>query len=70
MTEGMKTSEFWINGLVTLLSFLVAVGIVPADFSDVLAEEGTEIIRAVFALVTAVSAGGYAVSRGLSKQSK
>lgn len=67
MTDGMKTSEFWITALVTGVAFLVSIGVIDPSASDSVTEGGTEIIQAAFAMVTAIAPGLYALSRGTAK---
>lgn len=65
----MKTSEFWITLLVTLLAFIVSTGWLSPDEAEAIQESGTEIIsRGWDLLAVTLPALGYSVSRGLAKQ--
>ncbi len=64
MKPGIKTTEFWLNLIVSLLGVLVATGVItPADQSA-LADAAAKLAGAVMACI---SAAGYAVSRGRAK---
>ena len=56
MTEGMKTSEFYITVAIAITGLLVALGVIGEDAAGV--------------LVMALAAGGYSIGRGIAKSGK
>jgi uncharacterized protein (DUF697 family) len=62
--EGWKTTEFWVSLATAIFGVLVTLGIFSAD-------QASDITKSVqqFAggIITAVSAAGYAISRGRTK---
>lgn len=55
---GWQTSEFWLSALAAIVGLLLASGLVP---------EGGLGARIVGAIMTALGAMGYSVSRGIAK---
>ena len=64
MKEGWKTTEFWVSLATGVFGILVTLGIFSADQAADLTSSVGEFAGAI---ITAVSAAGYAISRGLSK---
>jgi uncharacterized membrane protein YqaE (UPF0057 family) len=68
MTDGMKTTEFWVTLLVTALAFIVSTGVLDADSADAIQGAGTEIITQGWELLAVVlPVFGYSLSRGFAK---
>lgn len=67
MTDGMKTSEYFNNKLVSIVSALGVLAAWVSTFADVLSENGAVIITAAAAILAAFSNGTYALSRGMAK---
>lgn len=67
MKPGYKTTEFWMTLVVQVLAILVTLGVVTPDQQAVFTESADKLMTAI---VMAVSAGSYAISRGLAKKNK
>lgn len=67
MTDGMKTSEFYISVAVAFFGVLVALGVIGPDQADIAADWVGGVVQAVGGLVAAIAVGGYSISRGISK---
>lgn len=65
MKEGYKTTEFWLALLGSVLGVAVTAGILTPEQSSALVESASQISGAI---ITALSALGYSVSRGLAKK--
>ena len=64
MKAGVKTSEFWVSVVVSVLGVLVALGIITPDQQNTLTQSIHQIVGAV---MTVVPIAGYALSRGRAK---
>lgn len=65
--KGWKTSEFWKAIAFSLTGLLVTLGVfTPEQSSDLVAA----VEKFSGAIITAVSTGTYAISRGLAKSKK
>jgi len=66
MKPGIKTSEFWVTVIISILGVLVALGVITPEQKDTLAQSIQQIAGAVMAAAPVI---GYALSRGRAKQS-
>ncbi len=62
---GMKTTEFWVSLAGGLFGVMVTLGVFTADQAAELTNSVGDMAGGV---ITAVSAAGYAISRGLAKK--
>ena len=62
---GYKTTEFWVTVVCQILGILALAGVISPEQNTVLADGVTQIVGAV---VAALSAFGYSISRGLAKK--
>lgn len=70
MTEGMKTSEFYITVAIAVTGFLVALGVIGPDAAEAANAYVADIVEAAGVLVMALAAGGYSIGRGIAKSGK
>ena len=63
--EGYKSTEFWVSVAAAIMGVAMALGFMTADDVD----SWTAIIKEFSgAIITAISVGSYAVSRGIAKK--
>jgi hypothetical protein len=68
LTPGMKTSEFYVTVLATLLAFLASTGIIGMDDANTVVDTGTEIIKEGWDFVSLVAPSMmFILSRGFAK---
>lgn len=65
MKPGYRTTEFWLALGTQVLALLVVLGVITPEQQDALGTSWQQIVGAV---VMAVNAVGYAISRGLAKR--
>lgn len=65
MKSGIKTSEFWVSVVVSILGVLVALGVITPEQQGTLSESVNQIAGAIMAAAPVV---GYAISRGSAKR--
>ena len=63
--SGFKTTEFWVSLATGIFGILVTLGVfTPEQANDIITSIGT----GAGGIITAVSAFGYAISRGMAKK--
>lgn len=67
MKPGYKTTEFWVTLIVQILGILVLLGVITPEQQDALAKA---VAQGAGAIAMALSAFGYARSRGQAKKGK
>ena len=63
--SGVKTTEFWVSLAGGIFGVMVTLGVFTADQAADLTRTVGEIAGGI---ITAISAAGYAVSRGIAKK--
>lgn len=67
MKAGYKTTEFWLTLAVQVMAVLVTLGVITPEQQSIFADSLEKILGA---LVMAISAGSYAISRGFAKKNQ
>lgn len=67
MKSGVKTSEFWVSVIISILGVLVALGVITPEQQGTLSESIQQIAGAIMAAAPIV---GYALSRGAAKKNQ
>lgn len=70
ITDGMKTSEFFLSVITAVLGVFIALGWLSPEESDLAVEWADQMFQAVGGLMTTLSVGFYSISRGNAKNGK
>jgi len=62
---GIKTTEFWVSILASVMGILVTTGVFDAGQAN---EISGAVVKCGGAVLTAISAAGYAYSRAITKK--
>ena len=65
---GIKTSEFWVTLIVSVISLLVMLGVIKSEQIEEALPLADIIVQVAAGVVAALSTGAYAISRGVAKK--
>jgi hypothetical protein len=62
--SGVRTSEFWVTGIVAMAGFLVWTGVITTEQLD----QATPLIREIGGAMAAIVTAAYTISRAITKR--